>query len=211
MSTQTLVSIAIPAFSAEFFRRTLISALGQDYPALEVVVCDDSSGAEIEAICDELGKAASASLRYVRNPERLGFARNLLTCLSHCSGTLIKFLCDDDTLASQCIRLQANVLVEHADVSVVIAQRLLCDGSDILLPSRLLNCLVSPETAVLNGGDLLAYVSESMINLFGGISHAMYRRAQVEEVLAALVQDGQGFSARLDLALCVCLLRRGHL
>lgn len=211
MSAQTLVSIAIPAFSAEFFRSTLISALGQDYPALEVVVCDDSSGTEIEAICDELGKATSVRLLYVRNPERLGFARNLQACLRHCSGTLIKFLCGDDTLAIQCIGLQANVLLEHADVSVVIGQRLLCDASDMLLPSRLLNCLVSPESAVLNGGDLLAYVSESMVNLFGGISHAMYRRAQVEEFLAALVQDGQGFSARLDLALCVCLLRRGHL
>lgn len=211
MNEPLLVSIAIPAFNPEFFRGTLISAIAQDYPRLEVVICDDSAGTEIEAICEELGKTSTVILRYVRNPERLGFARNLLACLNNASGEMIKFLCDDDTLIYQCVSRQAKVLQENEDVSIVIGQRLLCDADDLLLPSRLLNCLISPASAVLHGTDLLACVADNTLNLFGGISHALFRRAQVEEYLETLVQGGQGFVARLDMALYICLLRRGHL
>ncbi|MBF8722109.1 glycosyltransferase [Pseudomonas guariconensis] len=211
MDTQPLVSITIPAFNPAFFRRTLSSALNQDYPNLEVVVCDDSPGREIEMICEELSKTSPVLLRYVRNPARLGFARNMLQCLGQARGEMVKFLCDDDLLATHCLSYQVKVLCEHQQVSMVICQRLVCDADDILLPSRALNAVVAPTTAVLYGTDLLAYIAESTSNLFGGISHALFRRAQVAEYLETLVQDGQGFCARLDMALYICLLRRGHL
>lgn len=211
MNAQPLVSIAIPAFNPAFFRRTLSSVLNQDYPNLEVVICDDSPGQEIQKICDELSQTSSALLRYVRNPVRLGFARNMLACLRHASGELVKFLCDDDLLMTQCVRHQVKVLCDHEQVSMVIGQRLVCDADDILLPSRALNAVVAPTTAVLYGTDLLACIAESTSNLFGGISHALFRRAQVGEYLETLVQDGQGFCARLDMALYICMLRRGHL
>ncbi|MFE2008022.1 glycosyltransferase [Pseudomonas guariconensis] len=211
MSIHPLVSIAIPAFNPDFFRSTLTSALAQDYPNLEVVVCDDSAGEDIEAICAELGSASRHPLRYVRNPQRLGFARNLMACLAQSSGVYIKFLCDDDTLLGHCISLQANAIDAWPQVSMVICQRLVCAADDVLLPSRPLNFVISPESAVLKGTDLLDSIADNAPNLFGGISHALFRRAQVEEYLASLVQDGQGFIARLDLALYACLLRRGDL
>lgn len=211
MNAHPLVTIAIPAFNPEFFRSTLASAIAQDYPNLEIVVCDDSPGDEIRAICDELRETSSASLHYVRNLVRLGFARNLLACLSHASGELIKFLCDDDTLFVDCISRQAWVLSESQQVSMVICQRLLFAADDILLPSRPLNFVLSVHNAVLHGTDLLECVSNGGVNLFGGLSHALLRRAQVEAYLPTLVQEGQGFVARLDLALFACVLRRGHL
>ncbi|MEG0860207.1 MAG: glycosyltransferase [Pseudomonas sp.] len=211
MNEQPLVSIAIPAFNAEFFRSTLASAIAQDYPNLEVVVCDDSPGTQIQAICEELSESSAVPVRYVRNPERLGFARNLQACLMNASGELIKFLCDDDILFSACISQQARVMHDWAQVSMVICQRLLCAADDVLLPSRALNFVISMQSAVLNGTDLLESIADNAPNLFGGLSHALFRRAQVEEYLATLVQEGQGFVARLDLALYACLLRRGHL
>ncbi|MDD1975012.1 glycosyltransferase [Pseudomonas tussilaginis] len=211
MNEQPLVSIAIPAFNVEFFRSTLTSAIAQDYPNLEIVICDDSAGREIEAICDELGKTTLVPLRYVRNPERLGFARNLLACLGQSSGELIKFLCDDDTLFSGCIRAQARVMSDWPQLGMVICQRLLCAADDVLLPSRSLNFVIATCSTVFNGTDLLASIADNATNLFGGFSHALLRRSQVEQYLATLVQEGQGFAARLDLALYACLLRRGHL
>ncbi|MGH8380255.1 glycosyltransferase [Pseudomonas sp.] len=211
MNQQPLVSIAIPAFSPAFFRRALFSAMSQGYPSLEVIVCDDSPGDEIKAIVDELAVEARCELRYVRNPVTLGFARNLLMCLEHATGTFIKFLCDDDWLIESCIRQQAQTLVDCPDVSMVVSHRLICAADDTLLPSRPDNWVIAPVSAVLNGGDLLEVLAAKAPNLFGGISHSLFRRAQVQEYLAELVQDGQGFCARLDLALYICLLRRGHL
>ncbi|MFV3380500.1 glycosyltransferase [Pseudomonas sp. NY15354] len=211
MSAHPLVSIAIPAFNPEFFRSTLASAITQDYPNLEIVVCDDSSGTEIEALCDELRATSSPPLLYVRNPVRLGFARNLLACLERSSGELIKFLCDDDTLFEGCISQQAKVLGASKEISMVICQRLLCAADDVLLPSRSLNFVISLYSAVLHGTDLLESIADNAPNLFGGLSHALLRRTQVQAFLPTLVQDGQGFAARLDLALYACVLRRGHL
>lgn len=211
MIEQPLVSIAIPAFNPEFFSRALFSAISQGYPNLEVVVCDDSPGDEIKAIVDELSERASCELRYVRNPRTLGFACNLLVCMEQSRGAYIKFLCDDDWLIEGCILQQAQTLDRCPDVSMVVSHRLICAADDTLLPSRPLNCVIAPCSAVLNGGDLLEVLATKAPNLFGGISHALLRRAQVEDCLAQLVQDGKGFSARLDLALYICLLRRGHL
>ncbi|MBC3437632.1 glycosyltransferase [Pseudomonas sp. BW16M2] len=211
MDAQPLVTIAIPAFNPDFFRSTLNSALTQDYPNLEVVVCDDSAGSDIEAICHALSEGSNRILRYVRNPRRLGFAGNLMACLEQSSGDYIKFLCDDDTLLGYCVGLQVNALEGRPGVSMVIGQRLVCAADDVLLPSRPLNFIISPESAVLKGTDLLDSIADNVPNLFGGISHALFRRAQVEEYLPTLVQEGHGFIARLDLALYTCLLRRGDL
>lgn len=211
VTEQPLVSIAIPAFSAEFFRGTLASALAQNYPNLEIIVCDDSADGQIEAICVEMAARASVPLRHVRNPSRLGFARNLQACLEQANGELIKFLCDDDLLLDSCISRQAEVISRWPQVSMVIAQRLICSADDILLPSRTLNSVIAPQSAVLVGTDLLASITDNVPNLFGGLSHALFRRDQVEAYLAQLVMAGEGFAARLDLALYACLLRRGHL
>ena len=45
-----LVSIVIPAYSPRFFTACLDSALAQTHANLEIVVCDDSEGTEIEAV-----------------------------------------------------------------------------------------------------------------------------------------------------------------
>lgn len=209
MKYTPLVSIAIPAFNPEFFRSTLLGAIGQDYANLEIVICDDSLGEEISAIVDELKEQSSITIRYVRNSTNLGFAHNLQACFEHSQGSFIKFLCDDDTLFSSCITEQARVLSTCPQVSIVINQRLLCDAGDHLLPSRPINCVISPGSAVLNGGDVLEIMDSSAVNLLGGISHALLRRDQVEVCLVTLVQAG--FVARLDSALYICLLRRGLL
>lgn len=147
----------------------------------------------------------------MRNATNLGFSRNLLVCLEQSRGEYIKFLCDDDWLLSTSIRLQSQVLADCPDVSMVTNHRFLCDANDSLLPPRATNCFIAVESAVLNGGDLLDAVATNAPNLFGGLSHVLLRRALVEQSLAMLVQEGQGFSARLDMALYICLLRRGHL
>jgi len=211
VNQSALVTIAIPAFNPDFLRRTLISALNQDYPHCEVLVCDDSRGEEVQRIVDEVVNDTGRPVRYLRNPQTLGFARNLLTCLEQARGELIKFLCDDDLLFTECVSLQAAVMNTHADVSLTICQRMLCSADDTLLPSRMINMVMCPDDAVVKGSDLLEGLEQHAPNLFGGLSSALLRRALVEEFLPSLVLEGQGFTARLDMALYICMMRRGNL
>ena len=211
MNELPLVSIAIPAFNPEFFSRALHSAITQRYANVEVVVCDDSQGDEIKAIFDLWAGQATCALRYVRNPSTLGFSRNVLMCLEQAQGEFIKFLCDDDWLVSDCIAQSVQVMLDCPDVNVLVHHRLICAADETVLPMRQANCIISPTSALINGGDLLEALESNLPNLFGGISHALLRRAQVQDFLPQLVQEGEGFRARLVEALFICLLRRGHL
>jgi glycosyltransferase involved in cell wall biosynthesis len=74
-----LVSILIPAYNERFFGEAFASARAQEGVALEIVVCDDSPGDSIGAT---VAAANDARVRYVRNPQRLGFGANFTQCFT---------------------------------------------------------------------------------------------------------------------------------
>ncbi|MBK5536311.1 glycosyltransferase [Pseudomonas sp. TH08] len=210
MNSLPLVSLVIPAFNPRFFERALRSAVGQGYGNLEIIVCDDSRGQQIEEIVGAVIEQTGGAVRYVRNPRTLGFVGNLKACLEQAQGEFIKFLCDDDLLYSNCIEQQAHEMLRD-EVSLVTAQRLLWDANDIILPTRLENTSLSPSSGLLNGDDVLGIFEKFPVNVLGGFSNALFRRADVVELLPALTQEDCCFVATLDFALYVCLLRRGNL
>lgn len=211
MNPVSLVSLVIPAFNPRFFDRALRSALNQQYANLEIIVCDDSRGDEIRQVVESLTGDAALRVRYVRNPQTLGFVGNLLACLDEAKGDFIKFLCDDDQLSPSCIERQAQVLAENADINLVLAQRTFWDADDHPLPSRLENSTLSPVCGIFKGDDLLAIFENFPVNFLGGFSNALFRREDVQELMPALTQPGHCFVASLDLALFICLMRRGNM
>ncbi|MEZ5075041.1 MAG: glycosyltransferase family 2 protein [Solirubrobacterales bacterium] len=87
------VSVCMPAHrDSPLLRRALQSALEQTHDDLEVVVSDDSGGSLEPAVA----AAADPRIRYFRNPEQLGFARNHTTTVDRAEGRFIAFLHDDD-------------------------------------------------------------------------------------------------------------------
>jgi glycosyltransferase involved in cell wall biosynthesis len=205
-----LVSIVIPACNPRFFEQALMSALAQTYEHLEIVVCDDSADERIRDIVESFVEPA-CPVRYLRNPQRLGLQKNVLRCIEEAQGEFVKVLCDDDRLFAPSIALQAQVLVEHADVNLVCALRMFSDAGNFILPPRVDNCRFSPQDAVLKGEDMLAIFASTPKNFIGNFSSTLMRRADVLELLPSLIQEGAGFVAMLDFALFVCLLRRGNM
>lgn len=208
VSQAPLVSLVIPACNPEFFRAALVGALAQDYDNLEVIVCDDSRGPQIEAVVEELRSLARHPLSYVRNPQPLGFAGNLQVGLELSQGHYIKFLCDDDRLMADCVSSQVRLFEAHGDVSLVAARRQLVDAEDHILPQRLETSPVTFGDTLFNGDDLLDFFETRQLNFIGGLSSVLLRASDVRELLPALAP---GFVAMLDFVLFVCLLRRGHL
>ncbi|MDB6145333.1 MAG: glycosyl transferase family protein [Pseudomonas sp.] len=210
MKPVPLVSILIPAFNPRFFTRALVGALTQSYGNVEVIVCDDSPGDEIKDVVDSFVDGSPVALRYVRNPVHLGMVGNLQACLAQAQGEYVKFLCDDDQLFPACIEKQTQPLIDHPDVNLVLAQRMFWDADDCQLPARLENSPLSHVSGVYKGEDLLSIFEAFPANFLGGFTNALYRRGDVVELLPALTQMGHCFVATLDLALYICLMRRGN-
>lgn len=111
-----LVSVIIPTYDrAIYLGDSIRSVLAQTYSNLELIVVDDGSTDDTEAI---VGEFQDPRLRYVRQPNRgRSNARN--HALSLASGKFITFLDSDDLYLPDKIRLQVNYLKTHPATGMV--------------------------------------------------------------------------------------------
>jgi len=90
-----LFTIGIPTFNrSHFLRRSLAAALAQTQEGVEVLVCDNASTDDTEAVT----QAGGAKVRYVRNPSNLGMMGNLVRLVEEARGEYFSFLQDDDVV-----------------------------------------------------------------------------------------------------------------
>ena len=91
-----MVSIAMAVFNGErHLREQVDSILHQTIPALEIVVCDDSSTDGTWSILLQYAKEDSR-FRIYRNDTNLGFVKNFEKAISLCSGEYIALSDQDD-------------------------------------------------------------------------------------------------------------------
>lgn len=114
------VTVVVPTYNrCEDCKRAVASALEQDPPPLEVLVCDDGSTDDTQ-IAFEAWQATDPRVRYLRIEPNRGTpapARNL--GVSEARGDWVAFLDDDDSWLPGKLALQARLLAE--DESDVIA------------------------------------------------------------------------------------------
>ncbi|EIK93158.1 group 2 family glycosyltransferase [Pseudomonas sp. M47T1] len=211
MNTTPLVSIVIPALDPKNFSRALNSAVGQNYPALDVVVCDDSLGDEIrqavEAVRVKL--PANVTLRHVVNAKALGLNATVNECVKHARGEFIKVLFDEDWLMPEHTPLLVDVLVRNPDISIASSQRYLSDPSNRIMPNRMENSGFIAGDTRFKGSDLLSMFEVWPVNFIGGLSNVLMRRADVARLIPALTVSEAPFEVFLDLMLYCCLLCQG--
>ena len=93
-----LVTIGIPTYRRpQLLRRAIASALAQDHGDVEVVISDNASGDDTDAVCRE-AVAADRRVRYVPQRENIGAVPNFLAALAAGTGSLFMWLGDDDWL-----------------------------------------------------------------------------------------------------------------
>ncbi|RKT99077.1 hypothetical protein C7H84_33330 [Burkholderia sp. Nafp2/4-1b] len=135
--TPLLISVVIPTYNrAHTIGRAIRSVLGQTYAPLEIVVVDDCSTDDTEAVVRAIG---ADNLIYVCNDRNLkgGASRNRGVRLAN--GELIAFLDSDDEWMPEKLALQYSELGRAADPGRAICYtRLLLShpGGHLLKPDR---------------------------------------------------------------------------
>lgn len=110
---QPSISVVIPTYQrCTECRRAVQSALDQKHPALEVLVCDDGSTDDTEAVFTALSKE-DPRVRYLRLPENRGTpapARNL--GVAEARGDWVAFLDSDDRWLPEKLAIQSQFLAQ---------------------------------------------------------------------------------------------------
>lgn len=119
MSAKPLVSICVPTRNrADFLEHALADMRRQDWAPLEIVISDNLSDDETEALC-RAAAAEDPRIVYVRQPRMLGLYDNHNFCVDRARGEFVAFFHDDDFHEPTMIGRYAEFLLAHPDVGVV--------------------------------------------------------------------------------------------
>ncbi len=204
-----LVSIVIPAYKPAHFREALASAIDQDYPRLDILVCDDSPDDSIRNIVDEFG-GARHKVRYKRNPGTPGRRQNFLKCHDLAWGDYIKFLNDDYVLAPDCVSRLAGWLKAVPDATLATSKRWLIEHEGGSPTDQQCNASLCAIDSWFGGEELMTLMLGTSANLIGEPSAVMFRKVDLKDNNPHIMSfDDCATPSNGDLAMWTTLLSRG--
>lgn len=104
------VSIGLPVYNGErFLKEALDSLLAQTYADFEVIISDNASTDQTESICRAY-EASDRRIRYYRNKENVGAARNFNRVFELSSGEYFKWATTDDVCSPELVARCLSVL-----------------------------------------------------------------------------------------------------
>ncbi len=119
-----LITVAITSYNyAQYIGSTVRSVLDQDFPQLEVLIVDDASTDDTDAVIAPF--LADSRVRYVKNPANIGVTQNHNRALSLARGATIIFVSSDDMLLPGHLRRCYAYLEAHSDIDIVYTGALL--------------------------------------------------------------------------------------
>lgn len=113
MEKNPLVSIGLPTFNrAHCIRRCLDSLMAQTYPHFELIISDDGSTDETQAICEAYVKKDSR-IRYIKQEKNKGLIGNFYFVLSQATGDYFGWAVDDDWFAPHYVEKHIEALEKN--------------------------------------------------------------------------------------------------
>jgi glycosyltransferase involved in cell wall biosynthesis len=208
VTDEPLVTIAIPAYNVRFFAAALDSAIAQTYANLEIVICDDSRDDAIESIVRS--RRPRVPLHYARNPSRLGVRANYIECFESSSGAFVKFLCDDDVLAFDCIKRLMQAFQRVPDLTLATSRRYRIDADAALLPDQPATMPIVDADKIIAGVSLANAMLMAGLNIIGEPSTALFRKSDIEDQRPAFFNfDGAYGHGVIDMVMWTALLLKG--
>jgi teichuronic acid biosynthesis glycosyltransferase TuaG len=138
VAPEPLVSAIVPNFNgAKTIERTIQSILKQDYPRIELIICDDNSTDGSLEILERLA-ASDSSIRILKNKFAKGVAGARSTGIEAARGNYLAFLDSDDLWRSNKVSRQLGWMIERKSDFSFTWYDLINDKSEVIA-SRTVN------------------------------------------------------------------------
>jgi hypothetical protein len=132
MTPESKVTIAIPTYNrSELLKTSLQSVLAQDYSDFQVLVLDNASTDDTEAV---VRSQADSRITYVRNETNIGMFRNWKRTVEINSSPYLSILSDDDRLLPNFIRESVLALDKHPHAGFSVGRAEFIDTNGVPLP-----------------------------------------------------------------------------
>ncbi|CAG1771920.1 Putative glycosyltransferase EpsE [uncultured bacterium] len=127
MDAQPRVGIGLPVYNGQkYIEETVVSILNQTYSDFELIICDNASTDQTQAICQSY-MAKDKRIRYYRNAKNLGVALNYNRVFELSAGDYFKWADYDDLLAPDFLSKTIQVLNQNPLVAVCFPRVKLID------------------------------------------------------------------------------------
>ncbi len=202
------VSLAIPAYSPQFFEQSLASAIAQTYANLEIIVCDDSADDAIEAITRRL--APARNVIFERNAVRLKGRGNYAKCFAMAGGEYIKYLNDDDVLQPDCVARLVDAFRLAPDIVLSTSYRQRIDERGHPLPDQPATRPLVGRDMTINGATLANVMLMAGLNVVGEPTSTLFRKADLQHAMPDDFRfDSPDCMGVIDMAMWFPLLLQG--
>jgi len=116
----SLVSIIVPVYNTEkFLKECLDSLLAQTYPNFEIVIVNDASSDNSEAIIQEYLKRYPEKIQYIKKAKNEGVSAARNTGIKAAKGQYIAFCDSDDVWLPEKLEIQMQEFFKDPDLDVV--------------------------------------------------------------------------------------------
>ncbi len=113
------VSVGLPTYNRAFtLEQTINTVLKQDYANIELVISDNASTDQTQAICEEFSYK-DKRVKYLRQKRNRGLTANYEEVLNNSSGEFFMWIADDDWIDSSYISECLKALLKEKDLSLV--------------------------------------------------------------------------------------------
>lgn len=159
------VSIGVPVFNgARFLERALDSLLAQSYQDVEIVISDNASTDDTEAICRR-AMARDPRVRYWRSPVNRGLVWNHRRVLAMATGEYFMFAPHDDWFAPEYVERCVMALQADPEISYVVAETILVDEAGVEIGREVARQRLADPSPTTRFWDVL--VVQGGINWYG--------------------------------------------
>lgn len=212
MPTQPLISVVMPAYKTQYIDQALDSLIGQTYPNLELIVCDDSTTDEVRQRVEAKAAQAPFPVQYSKNEKRLWGFGGVEKGVRLAKGEYIKILHDDDVLKPNAIKNLLQALLNNPSATLATSKRERIDEQGELLPDDIYTVNPFGADALVKGDELVSFLADNTINFIGEPSCTLCRKADFERFTERPTYlNGKGIGWVGDLAFYVKLLRMGDM